>query len=244
MVETSGVMPSAEQDATAMVSDHLAKVQARIRAAEARFGRAPGSVELLAVSKRQGAHKIRAAQAAGQLAFGESYLQEALEKMNAIADPMLEWHFIGRIQGNKTRQIAASFAWVHGLADLRHAHRLSQQRPEGLPPLKACIQINLSGEASKAGIAPEAAADLLLGCRELANIRILGLMTLPAPVTLEADQRRPFRALRLLRDRLATPECPLPALSMGMSADLEAAIAEGATLVRVGTAVFGRRPAN
>jgi len=237
-------LPTAGESLTLIVSSHLAQVRSRIRAAEVRFGRPPGSVTLLAVSKKQGTDKIRAAYTAGQSAFGESYLNEALEKIDALADLKLEWHFIGHIQGNKTRQISEHFAWVHGLDDLRHARRLSQQRPPNLPPLKACIQINLSAEASKGGVPAETAADLLLGCRELPNIEIVGLMTLPAPVALEAAQRPPFHALRLLRDRLATSDSPLPELSMGMSADLEAAIAEGATMVRVGTAVFGERRAN
>jgi pyridoxal phosphate enzyme (YggS family) len=226
------------------VAERLARVHARIRAAEARFGRAPGSVSLLAVSKKQGPDKIRAAYAAGQTAFGESYVDEAEAKMDQLTGLPLEWHFIGRIQGNKTRRIAARFAWVHGLQDLGHARRLSAQRPAGLPPLKACIQVNLSGEASKAGVAADGVAELLAACRGLPNIRVVGLMTLPAPAADEASQRPPFRALRLLRDELAQTDHPLPELSMGMSADLEAAIAEGATVVRVGTAVFGPRPSD
>lgn len=223
------------------VADHLAQVRARIRAAELRFGREPGSVSLVAVSKKQDTGKIRAAFAAGQRAFGESYLQEAVEKMTVLADLPAEWHFIGRIQGNKTRQVAERFAWVHGLCDLRHARRLSEQRPPGMPPLRACVQVNLSGEETKAGLAPEAVPGILTACAELGNLEILGLMTLPAPAQGEAAQRLPFRRLRELRDRLATPARPLGVLSMGMSDDLEAAIAEGATLVRVGTAVFGPR---
>ena len=223
------------------VAPHLAAVQQRIRAAESRFGREPGSVALLAVSKRQSVGAIRAAQAAGQLAFGENYLQEALAKMTDLADLPLEWHFIGEIQANKTRQIAAHFSWVHGLADAHHAERLSRQRPPGLPPLKACLQINVSGEATKNGVPPEEAAPLLAACRQLPGLEVLGLMAMPAPAVDEAAQRQPFLALRQLRDRLASPDCPLRELSMGMSDDLEAAIAEGATLVRIGTAIFGAR---
>lgn len=223
------------------VAAHLAAVQQRIRAAESRFGREPGSVALLAVSKRQSVGAIRAAQAAGQLAFGENYLQEALAKMTDLADLPLEWHFIGEIQANKTRQIAAHFSWVHGLADAHHAERLSRQRPPGLPPLKACLQINVSGEATKNGVPPEAAAALLAACRQLPGLEVVGLMAMPAPAVGEAAQRQPFLALRQLRDRLASPDCPLRELSMGMSDDLEAAIAEGATLVRIGTAIFGAR---
>ena len=223
------------------VAAHLAAVQQRIRAAESRFGREPGSVALLAVSKRQSVGAIRAAQAAGQLAFGENYLQEALAKMADLADLPLEWHFIGEIQANKTRQIAAHFRWVHGLADAHHAERLSRQRPPGLPPLKACLQINVSGEATKNGVPPEAATALLAACRQLPGLEVVGLMAMPAPAVGEAAQRQPFLALRQLRDRLASPDCPLRELSMGMSDDLEAAIAEGATLVRIGTAIFGAR---
>ena len=223
------------------VAAHLAAVQQRIRAAESRFGREPGSVALLAVSKRQSVGAIRAAQAAGQLAFGENYLQEALAKMTDLADLPLEWHFIGEIQANKTRQIAAHFSWVHGLADAHHAERLSRQRPPGLPPLKACLQINVSGEATKNGVPPEEAAALLAACRQLPGLEVVGLMAMPAPAVGEAAQRQPFLALRQLRDRLASPDCPLRELSMGMSDDLEAAIAEGATLVRIGTAIFGAR---
>lgn len=230
-----------EQATGADVAIHLARVRSRIRAAEQRFGREPGSVELLAVSKKQATGKIRRAHAAGQTRFGENYLQEAVEKMDALADLTLEWHYIGRIQGNKTRQIAERFSWVHSLCDPRHAKRLAEQRPTDLPPLKACIQVNLSGEESKAGLATDAVGELLKSCTRLPGLLVVGLMTLPAPDTGEEAQRRPFRALRELRDRLATAERPLDVLSMGMSDDLEAAIAEGATMVRVGTAVFGPR---
>lgn len=223
------------------VAARLAAVQNRIKAAENRFGREPGSVVLLAVSKRQSAGAIRAAQAAGQGAFGENYLQEALAKMADLADLPLEWHFIGEIQANKTRQIAEHFRWVHGLDDAHHAERLSRQRPPGLPPLKACLQINLSGEATKNGVPPEEAAALLAACRKLPGLEVVGLMGMPAPAADEATQRLPFQALRQLRDRLASPDCRLRELSMGMSDDLEAAIAEGATLVRIGTAIFGAR---
>ncbi len=229
---------------TAAVAERLARVRARIRTAEQRFGRPPGCVRLVAVSKKQDPLKIRAAQVAGQHRFGESYVNEALAKRDALGDLPIEWHFIGRIQGNKTRAIASHFSWVHGLADLNHARRLSQHRPPELGPLRACIQVNLSGEDTKAGLDADAVADFIRACREFANLRILGLMTLPAPTEGEANQRRPFRALRQLRDRIAADSGhPLPELSMGMSADLEAAIAEGATFVRVGTAIFGPRPA-
>jgi len=226
---------------TSDTATRLDAVRERIRAAEKRYGRAPGSVALLAVSKKQAAAKLRAAFAAGQTAFGESYAQEATEKMEALGTLDIQWHFIGRIQGNKTRQIAEHFDWVHSLCDLRHARRLSEQRPAGLSPLAACVQIHLDGKSGKAGLAPDQVADFVGACAELPRLRLAGLMTLPAPTEDEAAQRRSFRALCLLRDRLATPERPLAMLSMGMSADLEAAVAEGATLVRVGTALFGPR---
>lgn len=225
------------------IAQHRNQVLARIRAATERAGRPAGSVALIAVSKKQPAEAIRAAHAAGQRAFGESYLQEALDKQALLADLTdIEWHFIGRIQSNKTRQIAAHFDWVHGVAEAAHARRLSEQRPASRPPLNICLQVNLSGEASKGGVTPDEVGALLEQCRDLPGLRVRGLMTLPAPSDDEVEQRRPFRALRELRDRLATPECPLDVLSMGMSDDLEAAILEGATQVRIGTAVFGARP--
>ncbi|TCT21943.1 YggS family pyridoxal phosphate-dependent enzyme [Thiobaca trueperi] len=219
----------------------LRQTQARIRTAAERAGRDPESVALIAVSKKQSAEAIRAAYEAGQRAFGESYLQEALDKISQLADLDIDWHFIGRIQANKTRQIATHFAWVHGLADSAHARRLSEQRPGEMPPLNVCLQVNLSGESSKGGIEPSAVPDLLNLCETLPGLRVRGLMTLPAPSDDETTQRQPFRALRMLRDQLATPTRPLSCLSMGMSDDLEAAILEGATFVRIGTAIFGER---
>ncbi|WP_462320643.1 YggS family pyridoxal phosphate-dependent enzyme [Halochromatium sp.] len=221
----------------------LEAVRERIAAAEARFGRAHGSVQLLAVSKVQPAELIRAAHDHGQLAFGESYVQEACDKQALLADLALDWHFIGRIQSNKTKLIAEHFSWVHGLSDLRHAQRLGEhRRASGETPLRCCLQVNLSSEASKAGVEPDALPTLLARCTEIAGLRIEGLMTLPAPSDDIETQRRPFAELRALRDRLATPEQPLETLSMGLSDDLEAAVAEGATMVRIGTAVFGPRP--
>ncbi|TVQ88067.1 MAG: YggS family pyridoxal phosphate-dependent enzyme [Chromatiaceae bacterium] len=219
----------------------LAAVSARIRAAETRWGRPPGSVHLLAVSKRQPAAAIAAAWAAGQAAFGESYVQEAIGKIDALAAHPIDWHFIGRIQRNKTREIAARFAWVHSLADVQHALRLGAQRPAGMPPLRCCVQVNLSGEASKAGLTAADLPAFFDACGGIAGIDVCGLMTLPEPAAELSVQRRPFAALRQLRNQLATPARPLPVLSMGMSDDLEAAIAEGATMVRVGTALFGPR---
>lgn len=226
------------------IAMRLAQVQERIRAAARAAGRPEGSVELVAVSKLQEAAAIRAAFAAGQRSFGESYVQEALEKQALLQDLPIEWHFIGRIQTNKTRTIAAHFDWVHGLSDPHHARRLSAQRPPGAPPLRACLQVNLDAEATKGGVTAQALPDLIRACAELPGIRVMGLMTLPAPTTDPRLQRRPFRLLRELRDQLASAALPLDCLSIGMSDDLEAAIAEGATLVRVGTAVFGPRPYN
>ncbi|HEC15873.1 MAG TPA: YggS family pyridoxal phosphate-dependent enzyme [Sedimenticola sp.] len=219
----------------------LDTVNRRIRDAAARCGRPAGAVQLLAVSKTRPPEDIRAALAAGQLRFGESYLQEALEKIRALRASQAQWHFIGRIQGNKTRAIAEHFDWVHSLCSIRHAQRLNDQRPDELPPLNLCLQINLSGEDTKAGIAPEEAFELVARLRELPRLNLCGLMTLPAPAETLEQQRLPFRRLRELRDRLATPALPLATLSMGMSGDLEAAIAEGATIVRIGTAIFGPR---
>lgn len=227
---------------TDLITANLGQILARIDAATERAGRAPGSVALIAVSKKQPVEAIRAAYAAGQRAFGESYLQEALEKLEQLRDLDIEWHFIGRIQSNKTRQIAANFDWVHGLSDPHHARRLSAQRPPEAAPLNVCLQIDLSGEASKSGVAPAGAPELFEACTALPAICVRGLMTLPAPAEDETAQRQPFMALSALRDQLATPEQPLQCLSMGMSDDLEAAILEGATHVRIGTAVFGPRP--
>lgn len=227
--------------AAADVASQLDLVRARILAAEERFGREPNSVSLLAVSKKQEAAKIRAALEAGQKSFGESYPQEATDKMDKLGSLDAEWHFIGRIQSNKTRQIAERFDWVHSLCDLKHARRLSEQRSAQLPPLAACVQVNLDDEPGKAGLVPAKVAGFVDACAGLRGLELVGLMTLPAPAEGEEAQRRPFRDLRLLRNRLATPSRPLSVLSMGMSADLEAAIAEGATIVRVGTAIFGPR---
>ncbi|QIK36892.1 YggS family pyridoxal phosphate-dependent enzyme [Caldichromatium japonicum] len=224
------------------IAANYERLMARIRSAAERAGRSPETIQLIAVGKQQPAAAIRALYALGQRAFGESYVQEALGKQAELADLKdIEWHFIGRIQANKTRALAAHFAWVHGLADRHHAERLSAQHPPERLPLRVCLQVNLSGEASKSGVAPEALPELLAACKSLPNFEVCGLMTLPAPAMGEEAQRRPFRRLRELRDRLATPSHPLPVLSMGMSDDLEAAILEGATQVRVGTALFGNR---
>lgn len=224
------------------IPDNLAAVRARIAHAAAVAGRDPREIRLLAVSKTQSAGAIARARQAGQRAFGESYLQEALEKIAALADgPDLEWHFIGRLQGNKTREVAAHFDWVHAVDRAKIARRLSAQRPAGRGPLQVCLQVNLSGEASKGGVPPETLPDLAREVAGLPGLALRGLMTLPAPETDPGRQRLPFRRLRALRDGLAAEGLTLDTLSMGMSGDLEAAIAEGSTLVRIGTAVFGPR---
>ncbi len=226
--------------------DHLLKQRyeqllARIRRAESATGRLPGSTRLLAVSKTRDAAEIRALADLGQRRFGENYLQEAEQKIGQLRDLDLEWHFIGRIQSNKTRPIAELFDWVHSLASLKHARRLSEQRPTHLPPLNICLQVNTSGEQSKEGHTPEELSALIGEYATLPNLRLRGLMTIPAPAAGEEAQRRPFQLLRQLRERLTTPTLPLDTLSMGMSDDLEAAISEGATLIRIGTAIFGPR---
>lgn len=230
-------------DAQAMeIANRLEAVRAEIRLAEQRWNRAPGSVSLLAVSKRHSVAAIEAAIAAGQKAFGENYLQEAEEKRQALADPDIEWHFIGPLQSNKTRAVAEGFSWVHAIDRLKIAQRLSAQRPNDLAPLNCCIQVNVSGEASKSGVAPEAATALAHEVAALPGLRLRGLMTLPEAVVEFAAQRQAFRQLAEIQAELIQQGLNLDTLSMGMTNDLEAAIAEGATLVRIGTAVFGKRP--
>jgi pyridoxal phosphate enzyme (YggS family) len=224
-----------------LIADNLQAVGSRIGAASRRFGRDPDSVRLLAVSKTCPAESVRVAAAAGQRAFGENYLQEGVEKIAALAALGLEWHFIGPIQSNKTRQLAESFDWVHSVERLKIAERLSAQRPAGRGPLNVCLQVNVSGEASKSGCAPEAAAALAQAIARLPALRLRGLMAIPAPADDEMQQRLPFRQLREIYESLQASGLPLDTLSMGMSQDLDAAIAEGATLVRVGTAIFGER---
>lgn len=201
------------------------------------------SVTLLAVSKTFGAEAVREAHAAGQRAFGENYVQEALAKIEALADlrPDLEWHLIGPLQSNKTREVAAAFDWVHTVDRLKIAQRLSDQRPQHLPPLQVCVQVNVSGEASKAGVAPTAAAELARAIAALPRLRLRGLMSIPEPVEGVAAQRAPHRRLRELFAALRAEGLALDTLSMGMSADLEAAVSEGSTMLRIGSALFGVR---
>ena len=225
------------------IAARFAAVHERIARAELRYGRAPGSVGLLAISKQQTAAIIAAAHATGQRAFGENYLQEALPKIAALADRGITWHYTGALQANKTQAVARHFAWVHSLDRLKLAERLSAQRPADLPPLDVCIQVNVGGEAQKAGVDPAHAAELAHAVAALPRIRLRGLMALPPASDDVATQHRYFRLLRETFDALRQQGLALDTLSMGMSADLEAAIAEGATLLRVGSALFGaRRP--
>ena len=213
--------------------------------ARAAAGRDPGAVRLLAVSKTFPAAQVLEAIAAGQHAFGENYLQEALDKIAAVAAALpqthVEWHFIGPIQSNKTRSIAASFDWVHTVERLKVAERLSAQRPAGLAPLNVCIQVNISGEASKSGAAPGELPALARQVALLPNLTLRGLRAIPAPELDAALQRAAFARLRALADALREDGLRIDTLSMGMSADMAAAIAEGATMVRVGSAIFGER---
>jgi len=223
------------------LADNLQRVRLRIAEAARRHGRDPAAIRLLAVSKTQPAAQVREAFAAGQSEFGENYVQEALEKMAALADLPLTWHFIGPIQSNKTRAIAEHFAWVHSIDRIRIAERLSRQRPAGLAPLDACIEVNISQEPGKRGVAPEAVLPLARAVADMPGLRLRGLMAIPAPVMDFDAQRAAFGQMRRLFESLRAAGLALDTLSMGMSADLEAAIAEGATLVRVGTAIFGER---
>jgi PLP dependent protein len=225
------------------LAHNLDAVLQRIGRAAQSAGRDPHSVFLLAVSKTFPAEDVRAAHAAGQRAFGENYVQEALAKVTALADlrASLEWHFIGPLQSNKTRPVAETFDWVHSVDRLKIAQRLSEQRPENLPPLNVCLQVNVSGEATKAGVAPEDAAEAARAIAALPRLRLRGLMAIPEPAGSVEEQRAPHRQLREIFEQLRAGGLELDTLSMGMSADLEAAVLEGATMVRVGTAIFGAR---
>jgi len=225
------------------IDDKLAKVTARIHQAAAAAGRNPQTVQLIAVSKTQPAAAIAEAYAWGQRAFGENYLQEALDKQAALQTlPEFEWHFIGPIQSNKTRPIAAHFGWVHSVDRLKIAQRLSEQRPEGLPPLNICIQVNIDDETTKSGVSLADLPALAAAIRPLPRLHLRGLMAIPAATNNPAQQRAAFAKLRSARDALNAQGYGLDSLSMGMSGDMEAAIAEGATFVRVGSDIFGARP--
>ncbi|WP_309675481.1 YggS family pyridoxal phosphate-dependent enzyme [Pseudomonas sp.] len=220
------------------IADNIAQVSSRIHAAAVAAKRDEDSVQLLAVSKTKPAEALREAYAAGLRDFGENYLQEALSKQLELADLPLIWHFIGPIQSNKTRAIAEHFAWVHSVDRLKIAQRLSEQRPAELPPLNICIQVNVSGEASKSGCTPADLPALANAIRELPRLKLRGLMAIPEPTEDRAAQDAAFAAVQSLQ---ASLNLPLDTLSMGMSHDLESAIAMGATWVRIGTALFGAR---
>lgn len=223
------------------VQANLAAVRARIADAAIAARRDPRSVQLLAVTKTWPAAYVGAACQAGQLAFGESYVQEAIAKMAELADLGLEWHFIGPLQSNKTQAVAAHFAWVHAVDREKIAARLSRQRPASLPPLQVCLEVNISGEVTKSGVAPAEVPALARAVAQMPGLQLRGLMAIPAPAADMQAARRPFAQLRELLLRLNSEGMKLDTLSMGMTDDFEAAIAEGATIVRVGRAIFGER---
>lgn len=220
---------------------NLNRVRSRISEAARAFNRDPDSIQLLAVSKKKPAADIRLAYSLGQRDFGENYLQEALRKTAELQDLDIRWHFIGAIQSNKTRAIAETFDWAHCIDRARIARRLSEQRPENMQPLNVCIQVNLDSEGSKAGVEPDAVAGLAAEIADLPGIHLRGLMTIPAPRESLAEQRQPFAQLARMLAALRQQGIDCDTLSMGMTQDLEAAVAEGATLLRIGTAIFGER---
>jgi len=220
---------------------NISEVDRRIRAAELASGRATGAVSLLAVSKTKPSELVRQAHGFGLSTFGENYAQEMAEKAAALADLPLSWHFIGPIQSNKTALIAEISDWVHSIDRLKVARRLSDQRPGDKAPLNVLLQINTSNEDSKSGVRPDAAPELMAAIAELPGLRLRGLMTIPAETTNQTAQREPFRQLRELMNQLSDSLPQLDTLSMGMSGDLEAAVSEGANIVRVGTDIFGAR---
>ena len=226
-----------------MIADNLQQVRRRLDRACAEAGRPVRSVTLLVVSKTFGADSVRTAVAAGEYRFGENYVLEGIEKIAALSDlrKQLEWHLIGPLQANKTRIVAEQFDWVHSVDRLKIAQRLSEQRPAHLAPLQVCLQVNISGEPSKSGLAPADVRELAHTVATLPRLRLRGLMAIPEPAVGFEAQRAPHRELRELRDALNASGLALDTLSIGMSADLEAAVAEGATIVRIGSAVFGQR---
>ena len=231
-----------------IIAENLQAVEATIASAAEAANRPRSSVQLLAVSKTFPAEAVLEAMAAGQRAFGENYLQEALDKIALVARAQpqapVEWHFIGPIQSNKTRPIASSFQWVHTVERLKIAQRLSEQRPPELGPLNVCIQVNISGEASKSGAQEDEVPELARQVAQLPNLRLRGLMAIPEPQADAALQRQAFARLRALAERLRLEGLALDTLSMGMSGDMQAASMEGATIVRIGSAIFGARNYN
>ena len=223
------------------IPDNLQAVKGRIAGAARAAGRDPDAVALLAVSKTHAPALIEEAFRAGQRAFGENYVQEAAEKMDALAHLPIEWHLVGPLQSNKTRLVAERFQWVHTVDREKIARRLSEQRPQALPPLEVLLQVRVSGEASKSGVAPLEVAALAKAVAALPRLRLRGLMAVPEPTGDEGLQRARFRQVRELHESLKQEGFELDTLSLGMSADLQAAIAEGSTMVRIGTAIFGER---
>ena len=223
------------------IASNLQAVRARIIKAASNAGRLPEDVALLAVSKTWPVECVRAAAQAGQFAFGENYVQEGVDKVLATVDLNLTWHFIGPLQSNKTRPVAEHFAWVHSIDRLKIAERLSAQRPADLPPLQVCVQVNVSGETSKSDCAPDETLALCQAVAALPHLTLRGLMAIPEATDDFAAQRLPCRRLREIFEQVRAAGIPLDTLSMGMSHDLEAAVSEGATIVRIGTAIFGER---
>lgn len=223
------------------IAQRLQAIRARIHSAETANGRQLNAVKLLAVSKAQPAALLREAFVADQRLFGENYLQEALGKQTALADLDIEWHFIGPMQSNKTQALAQHFSWVHSVDRLKIAERLNAARPLHLPPLQICIQVNVSGENSKSGVLPQEVYALAETIAKLPNLKLRGLMAIPAPTTDIAKQRSQFRMVRELYEKLQAQGFKLDTLSIGMSEDFPAAIVEGATMVRIGSAIFGAR---
>ena len=223
------------------IADNIARVRVQIQTACQASGRAADSVQLLAVSKTWGPDAVRQAHAAGQTAFGENYIQEAVDKIKALRDLSLQWHCIGPIQSNKTRLVAEHFDWVHSVDRLKIAQRLSEQRPEHLPPLQVCIQVNVDGGDNKSGVSPQELPELAQAVAALPRLQLRGLMTIPEPAETTVQMRAVHAQAKALLEGLRQQGLLLDTLSMGMSADMAEAIAEGSTLVRVGTAIFGQR---
>lgn len=226
-----------------IIAQKIAALRHRLRTAAVKFQRKPEEIDILAVSKKHSAEAIKSAFESGLNQFGENYLQEALAKREALAELPLVWHFIGPIQSNKTRAIAENFDWVHSVDREKIARRLSEQRPAALAPLQICLQVNVSGEASKSGVSLAELPALAAAVAELPQLQLRGLMAIPAPDTEPETQRQAFAALRQAQEALVATGLTLDTLSMGMSADLEATVAEGSTLVRIGTDIFGARDA-
>jgi PLP dependent protein len=238
---TSIVRHSEDEWIMTFISERLQAVRASIHDAAAHVGRKPEDVHLLAVSKAHPAVALRDAYHAGQRMFGENYLQEALNKQAELTDLHIEWHFIGPIQSNKTQAIAQHFDWVHSVDRLKIAQRLQAARPENLPPLQICLQVNVSQEATKSGLSPEETSDLAHALQSLPRLKLRGLMAIPAPTQHSEEQRAQFRQVRELYEKLKSQGIEMDTLSIGMSEDFPAAIAEGATIVRIGSAIFGPR---